>query len=72
MHALPKLRQLSLRAFAAKQVAAELVLELLDGPGQRRLRHIALVRGLGEIQLADRRQEISDLMHLHSGILSIY
>jgi hypothetical protein len=36
IHALPKLRQLGLRAFAAKQVAAELVLELLDGATERK------------------------------------
>ncbi len=72
MHALPKLRQLSLRAFAAKQVAAELVLELLDGAGERRLRHVALFGGLGEIELADGRQEISDLMHFHGRALSTH
>ena len=47
----------------------ELVFELLDGTGERRLCHIALLRSLGEIQLADRRQEISDLMHFHGSSL---
>ena len=65
MHALPKLRQLSLRAFAAKQVAAELCLQLLDGPRQRRLRDVALVGGAREIEHACDRKEVANLMHLH-------
>src|SRR5262245_52484300 len=65
IHALAELGQLRLRPLAPKQVTAQLVLELLDGPSQRRLRHVALLSGLGEIQLANRSQEISDLMHLH-------
>jgi hypothetical protein len=58
--------------FSPKEIAAELVFELLDGPGQRRLRHIARFRHLGEIQLAGRRQEISDLMHLHGKAISAH
>jgi hypothetical protein len=34
MHALAELGQLSLRALAPKQVAAELVFEVLDGAGE--------------------------------------
>src|SRR6516165_6513276 len=72
MHALAELGQLSLRTLAPKQIATELVLELLDGTGERRLCHIALLRSLGEIQLTDRRQEISDLMHFHGSNLPPY
>src|SRR5262249_11173692 len=70
MHALAQLRQLRLRTLAPKQVATELVLQLLDGASERRLRHIALLCSLGEVQFADRGQEISDLMHFHSSSLS--
>jgi hypothetical protein len=72
IHALGKLGQLGLRPLAPEKVAPELVFELLDGTGQRRLGHVTLLSGLGEIQLADRCQEISDLVHLHSRMLSIY
>src|SRR5262245_12439837 len=58
--ALPELGQLRLRALTAEQVAAKLVFELLDSPSQGRLGHIAALRRFREIQLADRRQEISD------------
>src|SRR5574342_486672 len=66
IQALPELGQLRLRTLAPKQVATQLVLELLDSAGERRLRDVALFGGLGEVQLADGRQEISDLMHFHS------
>jgi hypothetical protein len=69
-HAVAKLGQLGLRPLASEQVAAQLALELLDCAGQRGLRHVAFVGCLGEIQLPDGGQEISNLMHLHSGNLS--
>src|SRR6516164_7187220 len=65
-HALAELGQLGLGSFPPKQVAAQLALELLDRAGQRGLRDVALLGCLGEIELAHRRQEISDLMHFHS------
>src|SRR5262245_2282074 len=71
IHALPELSQLRLGALTAEQVTAKLVLELFDRAGQGRLGYIAALRRFREIQLADGRQEISDLMHFHSGILSI-
>ena len=55
---------------ASKQAAGQLILELLDGPSQRWLRHVTLLGGLCEIQLADRSQEISDLMHLDGKAIS--
>src|SRR5262249_8581027 len=64
--ALAELGQLRLRPLAAEQVAAELLLELLDRAGERGLRDVTFLRSLGEIQLADRRQEISDLVHFHA------
>src|SRR5262245_11576500 len=70
IHALAELGQLGMRPFAAEQIAAELLFKLLDGTGQRRLRHVARLCSLGEIALADRRQEVPDLVHFHSGILS--
>src|SRR5271167_592881 len=64
MHALPELGQLR-RPFPAKQVAAKLGLQLLDRARQRRLRHVALVGGAGEIEHPRYRQKIPDLMHFH-------
>ena len=37
-------------AFAPQQEPAQLLLELLDGAGQRRLRHVALLGGAREVQ----------------------
>jgi hypothetical protein len=64
-HALAELRELRLRPLPAEQIATELALELLDRARQRRLRNVALFRGLGEIQLGSGRQKISNLMHFH-------
>src|SRR6516162_8329492 len=69
-HAFAEFGQLGLGSFPPKQVAAQLALELLDRAGQRGLRDVALLGCLGEIELAHRRQEISDLMHFHSSNLS--
>jgi hypothetical protein len=51
--------------FAPKQVAAQLGLELLDRTRQRRLRHVALGGGAGEIERPRHREKIPDLMHFH-------
>ena len=52
-------------ALAVEQRAAHLVLELLDGAGQRRLRHVTALGGAGEVQVLAEREEIADLMHFH-------
>ena len=49
-----------------KQGTAELLLEQLDGPRQRRLRNIAPLRRSGEIQFLGDREEVADLMHFHA------
>jgi hypothetical protein len=54
------------RPLAPEQQAAKLVLQLLDRAGERRLRHVALVRRAREVQRPGHGQEIADLMHLHS------
>jgi hypothetical protein len=41
-----------------EEIGAELILELFDCPGQRRLRDVTFLSGLGEIELADRRKKI--------------
>ena len=65
MHALAEFGQLRGGPFAAKQVAAELGLELLDRPRQRRLRDVALVGGAREVEHARDGEEVANLMHLH-------
>ena len=65
MHALAELGQLRGGPLAAKQVAAEFGLQLLDGPRQRRLRDVALVGGAREVEHARNREEVANLMHLH-------
>ncbi len=65
MHALAELGQLRGGPLAAKQVAAEFGLQLLDGPRQRRLRDVALVGGAGEVEHTRDREEVANLMHLH-------
>ena len=52
-------------ALAMKQRAAHLLLELLDGARQRRLRHVAALGGAREIQVLAQSEEITDLMHFH-------
>ena len=54
-------------ALAPEQEPAELVLELLDRAGQRRLGDVAVLRGAGEVQGRADREEVADLMHLHHG-----
>jgi hypothetical protein len=50
---------------APKQVAAQLGFESLDRARQRRLRHVALVGGAGEIERSRHPEKIPDLMHFH-------
>src|SRR6516164_2358359 len=58
-----QMRQLAL---APQQQPAELLLELLDRPGQGRLRDIAVLRRTREIQGVGDRQKIAHLVHLHA------
>ena len=58
-----QMRQLAL---APQQQAAQLLLELLDRPGQRGLRDVALLGRAGEVQRVGDRQKIADLVHLHA------
>src|SRR5215831_11801828 len=64
MHPLTELSQLG-RTLAPEKIAAKLALQLLDGPRQRRLRHIALVGRAREVEDVRDREEIPDLMHFH-------
>src|SRR5438477_12765527 len=54
------------RPFAAHQFAAEFGLEGAYRTGQRRLRDIAALRRLREVQRIAQRQEVADLMHFHA------
>ncbi len=65
-HAMAEVREVREIALAPEQLAAELLLELLDGPRQRRLRDVALLGRAREIEHARHRQEISDLVHFHA------
>ncbi len=53
-------------ALAPQEQPAQLLFELLDRAGQRRLRDMALLGRPREIQGVGDRQEIADLMHLHA------
>ena len=55
------------RALPVKQRAAQLLLELLDRPRQRRPGDVASLRRAGEIQFLTDRQKVADLVHLHIG-----
>jgi hypothetical protein len=54
-------------ALAPEQESAELVLQLLDGAGERRLGDVTLLGRAGEVQGLAYREEVADLMHLHRG-----
>jgi hypothetical protein len=62
----PEICEVRQLALAAQQQAAEFLFELLNGTGQRRLQHVALFRGAGEIQRVRDCQKIADLMHFHA------
>lgn len=70
LHCPSKFRQMSVCALAVEQQAAEFFLKLLDSACQRRLRDIALLRRLGEVQRPADGQEVSDLVHFHGPQLS--
>ncbi len=55
-------------SLASEEQPAELALDLLDCPGQRRLGHVHALGGSGEIECLAYRQEIADLMHFHGGL----
>ena len=57
------------RPLAPEQVAAELLLQQLDGPRQRGLGDVAGLGGAREVQRARQGEEVADLMHLHDGRL---
>ena len=65
VHALAELRQLRRRPLAPEQIAAEFRLELLDGPRQRWLRHVALVGRAREVENPRDCEKIAHLMHFH-------
>jgi hypothetical protein len=67
LHQPAELGQVGVAAPAREQQPAQLVLKLLDGAGQRGLRHVALLRRPGEIQRAADREEVADLMDFHGG-----
>ena len=60
-----ELGQMGVAALAVEERPAKLMLELLDGAGQRRLADVAALRRAREIELARERDEIADLLHLH-------
>ena len=64
-HHVPELGKVRSRALPVKQRTAELLLQQLDGAGQRRLGNVAAFRRSSEIQLFGDCEEIADLMHFH-------
>ena len=65
LHALAELSELRMRTFAPEEVAAQLVFELADSSGQRRLCYVALFRGAREIKRPRHPEEITNLVHFH-------
>jgi hypothetical protein len=63
-----KIREVYRLALAVKKRPAKLLFENLDSARQRGLRHIALLACAGEIQLLGRREEITNLVHLHDNL----
>lgn len=60
-----ELGEMGVGALAMEQRAAHLLLELLDGAGQRGLRDVAALGGAGEVQVLAERKEIAHLVHFH-------
>jgi hypothetical protein len=65
LHHAPELGQVRVRPLAVEERPAELALEKLDCPGQRRLRDVAALGGAGEVQFLSDREEVANLVHLH-------
>jgi hypothetical protein len=65
LHHPSQLGQVGIAPLAVEERSAELVLELLDGAGERRLADVALLRGAGEIEHLRQRHEVADLLHFH-------
>ena len=64
-HQAAEVGQVGEMALAPEQEPAELLLELLDRAGQRRLGDVAVLGGAGEVERLAHREEVADLMHLH-------
>ena len=64
---LAEVGQVSEVALAPEQEPAELVLQLLDCAGERRLGDVTLLGRAGEVQGLAYREEVADLMHFHRG-----
>ncbi len=64
-HHLAQAGEVGVVALAAEQRTAQLVLEPLDGAGQRRLRDIAGFGRAREVERLADGQKITDLMHFH-------
>lgn len=58
-------REVGITALTVEQGPAKFVLELLDGAGQSRLRHVASFGGSREVKRLCQRYEIANLLHFH-------
>jgi hypothetical protein len=58
-------RQVRVPPLPVEKRAAKLVLELLDRARQRRLADVALLGRAGKVERPRKRDEISDVLHLH-------
>ena len=61
----PELGQVRVLPLAVEQHPAELAFEQLDGPRQRRLRHVAGLGRAREVELLAQSQKVADLVHFH-------
>ena len=65
LHHAPELGQVRVRPLAVEERPAELALEKLDRPRQRRLRDVAALGGAREVQFLGDGEEVANLVHLH-------
>jgi hypothetical protein len=70
LHHASELGQVGVRPLAVEERAAELALEELDRPRQRRLRDVATLGGAREVQFLGDGEEVAHLMHLHGFVPS--
>src|SRR5215207_4167487 len=60
-----KFREVRIRSLPMEQRATQLIFQLLDGPREGWLRHVAPLGRVSEVQVLAKGEEIANLMHFH-------
>lgn len=71
LHDPPKLGQVRVAALPMNQRTAELAFQVLDGPGQGRLRDVAALGGTCEVERVTQGDEIANFLDFHGADPSI-